>query len=447
MSTLKLAPRIQYQPTNGSTWIISDGSQSAEKEGIALAKALTLPWVIKRVQWRKGLQWLPMPFKKLFMDYHHVTNRKPSASLPWFLEGDSLNDPYPNFVIGSGPKTIPGVLHVSRKSGRASFSAFIHFPNLPFVHFDQVFLQKHEIVVQLAALGMMKDQKNYFRINTTLNTITPKSLQQSKLLLQKSGLIPDLFWTLSSSSSSSSPIVTILMGGPNEDCSHNTDRMVNRIKRLLQVQNARVLISYSQRTANNTKLAMEDLRKSIQIPENLFIYDPLIARKTTKAAVVDTTTKGESQITNAEIYEGMLALADKIVVTADSVAMTNEALATGKPVYILGGELARGKLKVFHRTLADERFTRAFRPGRVLITSIDHNNNNNEDAATTAYAYNDNDRRADPLSYPGDHPPWNKSLAFKGPTECKKVADRLSIMRDCRIEGRRVPQEILDATC
>lgn len=50
----RLAPRVKYQATNGSTWIISDGSVSAEKEGVALAKALSLPWSIKRVQWRNG---------------------------------------------------------------------------------------------------------------------------------------------------------------------------------------------------------------------------------------------------------------------------------------------------------------------------------------------------------------------------------------------------------
>lgn len=115
----RLAPRVEYQATNGSTWIVSDGSVSAEKEGVALAKALSLPWAIKRVQWRKGtaliedgrvehtlldseevvhdrrmmcvteycttaknigLQWLPIPFKKLLMDYYHVANRKQSMS-------------------------------------------------------------------------------------------------------------------------------------------------------------------------------------------------------------------------------------------------------------------------------------------------------------------------------------------------------------------------------
>ena len=51
---MRMTPRIAYQPTNASTWIISDGSVSGDKEAINLAKGLSLPWQIKRVQWRTG---------------------------------------------------------------------------------------------------------------------------------------------------------------------------------------------------------------------------------------------------------------------------------------------------------------------------------------------------------------------------------------------------------
>lgn len=98
--------------------------------------------------------------------------------------------------------------------------------------------------------------------------------------------------------------------------------------------------------------------------------------------------------------------------------------------------MARRKLKVFHRYLADNRYTRAFRPGRVAVSPIMN--------ISTSQPKND---RADPLSYPGDHPPWNTSLAFQGPAESKKLADRLKLLRDCRIAGRRAPPEVADATC
>lgn len=104
-------------------------------------------------------------------------------------------------------------------------------------------------------------------------------------------------------------------------------------------------------------------------------------------------------------------------------------------MYVLGGELARGKLKVFHRYLADQHATRAFRPGRVPITPL---------ASSRTQAGNDT---ADPLSYPGDHPPWNQSLAGQGPAEAKRLAERLHVMRECRIAGRRIPDHVAEATC
>ncbi|KAG0054876.1 hypothetical protein BGZ83_010214 [Gryganskiella cystojenkinii] len=447
---IKMAPRVTYQPTSASTWIISDGSVSADKEAIALAKGLALPWVVKRVQWRQGFQWLPIPFKKLIMDYWHVVNKKKSDKRPWFLTGDSLKAPYPNFVIGSGAGTLPGILHVSRMSGKASYSAHIHFPALPFVHFDQVFLQRHEIVVQLAGLGLMKDQKNYFRILSSLNTITPKSLEQARSYAQEHELIPKTFFDKRSGQSLSSPtVVTVLIGGPNGDCSHNTERMVNRLSRLVEVQNCRLLISYSQRTAETTKRAIQRRLvdglqgKSKNADDKIFIYDPMASVKSEE----QTTTinwesmpgpKGQLGFTKERNpYEAMLALADKIVVSADSITMTNEALATGKPVYILGGELTRGKLKVFHRYLADQKKTRAFRPGRIPILPLEE----------TGSDMIENDT-ADPLSYPGDHAAWdNQTLKGQGPEESKRVAERLKILRESRITGRRAPDYVADATC
>ncbi|MBK8066737.1 MAG: mitochondrial fission ELM1 family protein [Rhodanobacteraceae bacterium] len=48
-------------------------------------------------------------------------------------------------------------------------------------------------------------------------------------------------------------------------------------------------------------------------------------------------------------YRGALAWADRIVVTADSVNMQSEALATGKPVYTLCEGMPTGKLGRFHQ--------------------------------------------------------------------------------------------------
>ncbi|KAF9969369.1 hypothetical protein BGZ73_008293 [Actinomortierella ambigua] len=461
----KLARRVVYQPTSPTTWIISDGNVSAEKEAIVLAKGLKLPWEIKRVEWRKGLQWLPMPFKKMIMDYHHAVTPLSNPKQPWFLTGDSLQSPFPSFVIGCGSKTIPGVVHVSRKSGKASYSVMIHFPALPFIHFDQVLLQKHEITVQLGRLGVMKDQKNYIQISSSLNNITQSTLEAAKKLAQDNRLIPASFF--SAPKSKQGQIVSVLVGGPGEDClGVEADRLASRLARLVHVQQMRVLLTFSPRTTDRTKKELYRLAEQINDPAKFFIYDPAAAAAATatqapsqQQAIIPRTSLTLAGYDPAQNpYEAMLALADKIVVTADSVQMTNEALATGKPVYVVGSEMARGKLKVFHRLLADQHMTRAFRPGRVHVTPLEAHPSEETHPGTSGMAKKAKKsvdsthssssgplETADPLSYPGDHPPWRRTaFVGLGLAEASKLGDHLQSLREARISGRRAPTLTLD---
>jgi mitochondrial fission protein ELM1 len=54
----------------------------------------------------------------------------------------------------------------------------------------------------------------------------------------------------------------------------------------------------------------------------------------------------------ANPYAGMLAWADRFVVTPDSVNMLSEACATGRPVYTFSPRPIQGKLASFHAELA-----------------------------------------------------------------------------------------------
>src|SRR5690606_27230614 len=59
-------------------------------------------------------------------------------------------------------------------------------------------------------------------------------------------------------------------------------------------------------------------------------------------------------------YTGILAAADYIIVTEDSVSMTSEALATGKPVHIASLDGGARRLDKFHRLLREQGYTRPF---------------------------------------------------------------------------------------
>ena len=73
-------------------------------------------------------------------------------------------------------------------------------------------------------------------------------------------------------------------------------------------------------------------------------------------AAVDAATRGSPRIlwdgSGANPYPQFLAQADALVVTADSVNMTGEACATGKPVYVFEPSAGSAKFRRFHSALA-----------------------------------------------------------------------------------------------
>jgi uncharacterized protein len=59
-------------------------------------------------------------------------------------------------------------------------------------------------------------------------------------------------------------------------------------------------------------------------------------------------------------YFAYLALADALLVTADSVSMISEAAATGKPVHILDLDGGNAKFARFHQLMRQAGITRPF---------------------------------------------------------------------------------------
>jgi len=63
-------------------------------------------------------------------------------------------------------------------------------------------------------------------------------------------------------------------------------------------------------------------------------------------------------------YFAYLALADAVLVTADSISMISEAAATGKPVHVLDLEGGNAKFARFHEAMRAAGITRPF-SGRI----------------------------------------------------------------------------------
>ena len=141
------------------------------------------------------------------------------------------------------------------------------------------------------------------------------------------------------------PRTALLLGGPSEHIpGYDTVALARDLQRLaarLHDEGGTLLATTSRRTPVEWAQA---LRAQCPDVPGLRWFAP--------------TTAGGDDSDNP--YPGLLAWADRIVCTADSVNMLSEACATRAPVFVLGGGAARGRLRGFHDALDRIGRVRAF---------------------------------------------------------------------------------------
>lgn len=278
--------------------MITEGIAGTEKQCIALAEALDITPAVKRIK-------LKFPWKQLS---------------PWLLWGheyalatgsDSLDPPFPDLIIASGRKSIGLALHIKKQSQNKTFLAQIQDPRLNPKNFDLVIVPQHD-----PTRG-----ENVIVTKGALNNIASQKLAEQKALFEQSlAHLP-------------SPRVAVLIGGNSKAHTMTSDITLDLCNKLLKL-NAGLMITASRRTgAKNHQLLQEKLQKP-----NIYFWD------------------GQS----SNPYFAFLALADYILVTEDSVSMTSEALATGKPVYTIPMAGGAKRLDAFHRMLQEQGYTRRF---------------------------------------------------------------------------------------
>jgi uncharacterized protein len=270
-----------------------------ENQCVGLAEALGLRCELKRVSRpRPPINYLPPRFWP--------------TSLSMISKG---REHWPDVLISSGRGSVAPALAVRRANGGKTFTVHIQTPYVSPSNFDFVILPLHD--------KLRGD--NILVTKTALHRVTQERLAEAAETFK------DMFSDLPR------PLIAVLVGGSNkrQNCS---PEVVHQLADLL-IAAARdsgggLAVTASRRTGEkNEKILRERLQA---VP--LFFWD------------------GNKD----NPYMGLLALADAIVVTSDSVSMVSEACATGKPVHVfsIGGEYK--KLTQFHATLQNEGFTRAF---------------------------------------------------------------------------------------
>lgn len=288
-----------------TVWAVTEGHIGTENQARGVAEALIGNGpgavVVKRIAIRAPWRWLPPALWPL-----------PLMALGG--EGDALDPPWPDVLISCGRRAAAPNMAVRKRSGGATLSVHIQRPYLPSDRFDLVVAPRHD--------GL--HGANVHVTRAAVHRVTAERLAAGRR-------------DASERTEPARHAVTVLIGGSN------------RRHRFT----AAIAARFGDRLAALCRHRPIDLR--------------LTPSRRTHPSMVRILAEKLAG-TGAEIWDGSgdnpyfawLAMADTVIVTWDSVSMTSEALATGKPVYVLPLEGASRRIDRFHAGLQADGFTRVF---------------------------------------------------------------------------------------
>jgi uncharacterized protein len=263
-------------------WGLTSGNAGMIAQVKALALALGLEPHMKQVDLKPLVAWVPNSV--LCSLRSHILSHGVDA------KSDLLAAPYPDVVISCGRRAAAVAMALRVVAPKTKF-IHIQDPKAPAQYFDLVVAMEHDNITGI----------NVIKVPYALHTITPERLQEST-----SQWAPHFI-------SYAKPHVAVLLGGSTNKYTFSASAMaqlVLSLQKLLQNIEGSLLITPSRRTGDDN---ITMLRNSFAGNPRVYIYD----------------------FVEPNPYMGLLALADTIVVTNDSVNMMSEARATGKPIYIL----------------------------------------------------------------------------------------------------------------
>ncbi|MEQ8247615.1 MAG: mitochondrial fission ELM1 family protein [Alphaproteobacteria bacterium] len=286
-------------------WVLSDGKAGTENQCIGLAEALDLPFTVLRLRRRRATDWLPAGFWA-------ATG---TAALQWSATAPDLHPPWPRVLIAAGRPSVGPAIAIRRAAQGATVTVQIQNPRVAPSHFDRVVAPEHD--------GL--NGANVLTTVGSLHRVTPAALATA------ASRWADRFRPLPQ------PRIAVLIGGASKHHRMSVataTRLGAQLRALSSAAGAGLMVTASRRTDR----ACRDILRAALAGFPVDFWDG----------------------TGDNPYTGMLALADGIVVTEDSVSMASEAASTGKPLLI--AKLAGGSPKFdrFHETLRQRGISRAF---------------------------------------------------------------------------------------
>lgn len=280
-------------------WIITPGAAGFESQARGLAAALELRPALTRITAKAPWKWLPGTL------WLHPLDAVTSSA--------SLAPPWPDLVISCGRIAAPVALAIKAASGGETRVVHIQNPQMPLDRFDLVVAPRHDGIAG----------PNVVVTAGAIHPVTKATLAEAAAHWH------DAFAFLPR------PLIGVLIGGSNGRYrleKAEAEKLGQALATLARQHHAGLAVTPSRRTG----AANEAILRARLDGMPSFFWDG----------------QGDNP------YLGILALADVLVVTEDSVSMTSEALATGKPVYVArlpGRSRRQGR---FHEALKAAGYTR-----------------------------------------------------------------------------------------
>ncbi|MFO1431053.1 MAG: mitochondrial fission ELM1 family protein [Candidatus Competibacteraceae bacterium] len=260
-------------------WLIQSYRAGENSQLLALAEALDWPFESKRLVYRPWGFLIDLPRRV------SLTGIDRSRSSP-------LDPPWPDLVIAAGLRNEPVARWIRRQSGGRIKLVHIGRPWADLEHFDLVITTPQY---------RLPPRRNVLHNALTLQRVTAAHLAAAAAL-----------WT-PRLAALPRPYIAVLVGGNSGPYTfdRSTAERLGRAANTLAVESGgSLLVTSSARTPPES---FEVLAATLRQPAYLYRWTP---------------------DSGGNPYYGLLALADALIVTSDSIAMLTEACATRKPVYI-----------------------------------------------------------------------------------------------------------------
>lgn len=281
----------------GECWVITDAAAGNQRQALALAEYLQVPFRHLELEPRAPWSWLAPRLVlggRLALPAHQRLLFAP---------------PWPSVAIGCGRAAALFTRLLRRLSGGECYTVQILDPRIDFAHWDTVIAPRHDRV----------EGSNVLRPLGSLNAVDDTWLADGRESCPQFAELPQ-------------PRVGVLLGGPRKGIALDTAYASQLAARLLQQQQREggsLLVLASRRTPASLLEVFQHVLKGVP------------------GLIWASRDDGRNP------YPGVLGWADRLVVTPDSVNMLSEACAVGCPVQTFVTAPLPPKIERFHRTLSE----------------------------------------------------------------------------------------------